>query len=554
MAKAQKKLNIIPLGGLGEIGKNMTVFRYGDDMILVDAGLMFPEDDMLGIDLVIPDITYLVENQDKLKAVFLTHGHEDHIGALPYILKQINVPVYGTALTLGILKGRLKENGVSDKCLREVTSKDKITAGVFKVEFLRVNHSIPDAVSLAIHTPIGTIVHTGDFKIDQTPVDGQVMELNRFAELGDKGVLLLLADSTNAERPGYTQSEKFVGKTFDDEFRYAKNRIIVASFSSNVHRIQQIMDAAIKYKRKVAVIGRSMQNVVSIAMELGYLKIPDGTLIDIDETRNYPNGKIVIVCTGSQGEPMSALTRMSQGDHRKVQLVPGDTVIISATPIPGNEKLVSNTINRLYQLGCDVIYEKANGVHVSGHASQEELKIIHNLVRPKFFMPVHGEYRHLVKHAKMAEGLGMNKKNILIAENGAVVELTRNKIGINGKVTSGKVLIDGLGVGDVGNIVLRDRRQLSQDGIMIVVVGIDKGSNRIVSGPDIVSRGFVYVREAENLMEQARKKVQAALDKCEKDNVKEWSAIKGAIRDSLGRFLFDRTRRRPMILPIILEV
>lgn len=532
----------------------MTVFRYGDDMILVDAGLMFPEDDMLGIDLVIPDITYLVENQDKLKAVFLTHGHEDHIGALPYILKQINVPVYGTALTLGILKGRLKENGVSDKCLREVTSKDKITAGVFKVEFLRVNHSIPDAVSLAIHTPIGTIVHTGDFKIDQTPVDGQVMELNRFAELGDKGVLLLLADSTNAERPGYTQSEKFVGKTFDDEFRYAKNRIIVASFSSNVHRIQQIMDAAIKYKRKVAVIGRSMQNVVSIAMELGYLKIPDGTLIDIDETRNYPNGKIVIVCTGSQGEPMSALTRMSQGDHRKVQLVPGDTVIISATPIPGNEKLVSNTINRLYQLGCDVIYEKANGVHVSGHASQEELKIIHNLVRPKFFMPVHGEYRHLVKHAKMAEGLGMNKKNILIAENGAVVELTRNKIGINGKVTSGKVLIDGLGVGDVGNIVLRDRRQLSQDGIMIVVVGIDKGSNRIVSGPDIVSRGFVYVREAENLMEQARKKVQAALDKCEKDNVKEWSAIKGAIRDSLGRFLFDRTRRRPMILPIILEV
>ncbi len=554
MAKAQKKLNIIPLGGLGEIGKNMTVFRYGDDMILVDAGLMFPEDDMLGIDLVIPDITYLVENQDKLKAVFLTHGHEDHIGALPYILKQINVPVYGTALTLGILKGRLKENGVSDKCLREVTSKDKITAGVFKVEFLRVNHSIPDAVSLAIHTPIGTIVHTGDFKIDQTPVDGQVMELNRFAELGDKGVLLLLADSTNAERPGYTQSEKFVGKTFDDEFRYAKNRIIVASFSSNVHRIQQIMDAAIKYKRKVAVIGRSMQNVVSIAMELGYLKIPDGTLIDIDETRNYPNGKIVIVCTGSQGEPMSALTRMSQGDHRKVQLVPGDTVIISATPIPGNEKLVSNTINRLYQLGCDVIYEKANGVHVSGHASQEELKIIHNLVRPKFFMPVHGEYRHLVKHAKMAESLGMNKKNILIAENGAVVELTRNKIGINGKVTSGKVLIDGLGVGDVGNIVLRDRRQLSQDGIMIVVVGIDKGSNRIVSGPDIVSRGFVYVREAENLMEQARKKVQAALDKCEKDNVKEWSAIKGAIRDSLGRFLFDRTRRRPMILPIILEV
>ena len=554
MDKTQKKLNIIPLGGLGEIGKNMTAFRYGDDIILIDAGLMFPEDDMLGIDLVIPDITYLVENQDKLKGIFLTHGHEDHIGALPFILKQLDVPVYGTALTLGILKGRLEEAGVSTASLNVIKSGERVRAGVFKLEFMRVNHSIPDAIGMAIHTPVGLIIHTGDFKIDQTPVDGQVMELNRFAEYGDRGVLLMMADSTNAERPGYTQSEKFVGETFDNEFRYAKNRIIVATFSSNVHRIQQICDTAVKYGRKVAVMGRSMVNVVSISLEMGYLKVPEGVLIDIDEIRNYTNDKIVVICTGSQGEPMSALTRMSMGENRKVQIVPGDTVIISAAPIPGNEKMVSNTINHLYMLGAEVVYEKANGVHVSGHASQEELKIMHNLVRPKFFMPVHGEYRHLVKHAKLAESLGMDRKNIMIAENGAVVELSREKICLNGKVTAGKVLIDGLGVGDVGNIVLRDRRQLSQDGIMIVVVGVDKAANQIVSGPDIVSRGFVYVREAEVLMEEARDKVQAALDKCEETNNTEWSALKGAIRDSLGRFLFEKTRRRPMILPIIMEV
>lgn len=554
MEKTQKKLNIIPLGGLGEVGKNMTAFRYGNDIILIDAGLMFPEDDMLGIDLVIPDITYLVENQDKLKGIFLTHGHEDHIGALPYILRQLDVPVYGTALTLGILEGRLKEAGVSTASLNVIKSGDRVRAGSFKLEFMRVNHSIPDAIGMAIHTPVGLLIHTGDFKIDQTPVDGQVMELNRFAEYGDKGVLLLMADSTNAERPGYTQSEKFVGETFDNEFRYARNRIIVATFSSNVHRIQQIFDAAVKYKRKVAVMGRSMVNVVSISLEMGYLKVPVGVLIDIDEIRNYTNDKVVVVCTGSQGEPMSALTRMSMGDNRKVQIVPGDTVIISATPIPGNEKLVSNTINHLYMLGAEVIYEKANGVHVSGHASQEELKIMHNLVRPKFFMPVHGEYRHLMKHAKIAESLGMDKKNILLTENGSVVELTKDKIAVTGKVTSGIVLIDGLGVGDVGNIVLRDRRQLSQDGIMIVVLGIDKANNEITAGPDIVSRGFVYVREAEILMDEAKERVQAALDKCEENNTREWSAIKSAIRDALGRFLFEKTRRRPMILPIILEV
>ena len=554
MGKFQNKVQIIPLGGLGEIGKNMTAFRYGDDMILIDAGLMFPEDDMLGIDLVIPDISYLIENQDKLKGIFLTHGHEDHIGALPYVMKQIDCPVYGTALTLGILEGRLKENGVSSENCRIIKPGDKITAGAFKLDFIRVNHSIPDAIAIAINTPIGTIIHTGDFKIDHTPVDGQVTEFNKFADYGDRGVLALLADSTNAERPGFTPSEKMVGKTFDDEFRYAKNRIIVATFSSNVHRIQQVIDAALKYDRKVAVIGRSMVNVVNIAKELGYLKAPEGEIIDIDETHNYTPDKIVIITTGSQGEPMSALTRMAMNDHKKVDIMPGDTVIISATPIPGNEKLVSRTIDHLYKLGADVIYEKSNGVHVSGHASQEEIKLMHNLVRPKFFVPVHGEFRHLIKHANLAQSLGMPKENIVIAENGSVIELTKNSIGINGKVPAGKVLVDGLGVGDVGNIVLRDRRQLSQDGIMIVVVTIDKENCHVVSGPDIVSRGFVYVREAEGLMDEAKDKVQLALEKCEENGVSEWSAIKSTVRDSLGRFLYERTRRRPMILPIIMEI
>ena len=554
MGKIQNKVQIIPLGGLGEIGKNMTVFRYGDDIILIDAGLMFPEDDMLGIDLVIPDISYLLENKDKVRAIFLTHGHEDHIGALPYVLKQLEVPVYGTALTLGILQGRLRENGVSDENLVTIKPGDRIGAGTFNLEFIRVNHSIPDAVSIVIKTPIGTIIHTGDFKFDQTPVDGQVTQFNKFAEFGDAGVLALLADSTNAERPGFTQSEKMVGQTFDDEFRYARNRIIVATFSSNVHRIQQVVDSAVKYKRKVAVIGRSMINVVNIAMELGYLNIPEGVLIDIDETNNYTADQIVIITTGSQGEPMSALTRMAMNDHKKVGIMPGDTVIISATPIPGNEKLVSRTINHLYKLGAEVIYEKSNGVHVSGHASQEEIKLMHNLVRPKYFIPVHGEYRHLIKHANIAKDLGMPKENIVIAENGSVIELSKEGINVSGKIQSGKVLVDGLGVGDVGNIVLRDRRLLSQDGIMIVVVTIDHETYQVVSGPDIVSRGFVYVREAEDLMEEAREKVLSALDRCENNGVTEWSMIKSAIRDSLGRFLYERTRRRPMILPIIMEI
>lgn len=554
MSKTQQKLNIIPLGGLGEIGKNMTVFKYGEDIIIVDAGLAFPEDDMLGIDLVIPDISYLMENKDKIRAIFLTHGHEDHIGALPYILKKLDVPVYGTALTLGILQGRLKQNGVSSSQLKTVKPGETIRSGCFKLEFIRVNHSIPDSVAIAIHTPIGVVLHTGDFKIDQTPVDGEVMQFSKLAELGNKGVLMLLADSTNVERPGYTPSEKIVGRTFDEEFRYAKSRIIVATFSSNVHRIQQVIEAAARYNRKVAVIGRSMVNVVSIATELGYLTIPEGTLIDIDETNNYRHDQLVIITTGSQGEPMSALTRMAMSDHKKVGIIPGDTVIISATPIPGNEKGVSRTVDHLFKLGAEVIYEKSLGIHVSGHASQEEIKLMHNLLRPKFFMPVHGEFRMLVKHNKLAQGLGMPKENMVIAENGSVVELTPDSVGINGKVTAGKVLVDGLGVGDVGNIVLRDRRQLSQDGILIVVVTIDKQDCTVVAGPDIVSRGFVYVREADDLMDTAREKVQLALNKCQVNGVSEWSTIKSAVRDSLSRYLFEKTRRRPMILPVIMEI
>lgn len=554
MNKTQQKLNIIPLGGLGEIGKNMTVFKYGDDIIIVDAGLAFPEDDMLGIDLVIPDISYLMENKDKIRAIFLTHGHEDHIGALPYVLKKLDLPVYGTALTLGILQGRLKQNGVSSSQLKTVQPGEFIRAGSFKVEFIRVNHSIPDAVAMAIHTPLGVVLHTGDFKIDQTPVDGQVTQFSKLAELGNQGVLMLLADSTNVERPGYTPSEKIVGKTFDEEFRYAKSRIIVATFSSNVHRIQQVVESAVRYNRKVAIIGRSMVNVVSIAMELGYLNVPEGTLIDIDETNNYRPDQVVIITTGSQGEPMSALTRMAMSDHKKVGIVPGDTVIISATPIPGNEKGVSRTIDHLFKLGAEVIYEKSLGIHVSGHASQEEIKLMHNLLRPKFFMPVHGEYRMLVKHSKLAQSLGMPKENIVIAENGSVVEVTNDSVGINNKVTAGKVLVDGLGVGDVGNIVLRDRRQLSQDGILIVVVTIDKQDCSVVAGPDIVSRGFVYVREADDLMENAKEKVQVALNKCQENGVSEWSAIKSAVRDSLSRYLYEKTRRRPMILPVIMEI
>ena len=554
MSKGPQKLQIIPLGGLGEIGKNMTVIRVDDEILLIDSGLMFPDEDMLGIDLVIPDISYLLENRDMVKAIVLTHGHEDHIGALPYVLKQLNVPVYGTRLTLGILEGRLKENNVDSSNLHPVMQGDIINVGCFSVGFIRVNHSIPDAVGLSIKTPVGMIVHTGDFKLDYTPIDGKMTDFRRFSDLGNKGVLVMMADSTNAEREGHTPSESTVGAAFDKAFHNAKQRIIIATFSSNVHRIQQVINTACRYKRKVAVLGRSMVNVVNISLELGYINAPEGTIIDIDEINNYPMSQVVIITTGSQGEPMSALTRMAMSDHRKVGIVPGDTIIISATPIPGNEKLVSKTIDNLLKQGANVIYGRSNGIHVSGHASQEELKLMHNLVRPKFFIPVHGEYRMLMRHAKLAQELGMPKENIFIGENGQIMEFTRDKGTVAGKVTSGKVLVDGLGVGDVGNIVLRDRRQLSQDGILIIVVTMEKSTGRVVAGPDIVSRGFVYVRESEALMEEAREKVKLALDKCEEGKVTEWAAIKSNVRDALGRYLFDKTRRRPMILPIIMEI
>ena len=548
------KLKIIPLGGLGEIGKNMTIIRYGDEMIMIDAGLMFPENDMLGIDLVIPDISYVMENKTCLKAIILTHGHEDHIGALPYILKNLSVPVYGTRLTLGILTGRLKEDGVECKNLRAVSGGEIVMIGCFSVGFIRVNHSIPDSVGLSIKTPVGMIVHTGDFKLDYTPIDGKMTDFRRFADLGARGVLLLMADSTNAEKEGHTPSERTVGAAFNREFQNASGRIIVATFSSNVHRIQQAIDTAIRYRRRVAILGRSMVNVVAISLELGYIHAPEGAIIDIEDIRNYPANKIVIITTGSQGEPMSALTRMAMSDHRQVDIIPGDTVIISATPIPGNEKLVAKTVDNLLRLGGNVIHRREEGIHVSGHAARDELRLIHNLVKPKFFMPVHGELHHLFAHAKLAEELGMNRENIIVGENGAVIELTRDSGKITGHVNAGVVMVDGLGVGDVGNIVLRDRRQLSQDGILIVVVTMNRATGRIVSGPDIVSRGFVYVRESEQLMDDARSRVFHVLRRCRDDQISDWMTIKLNIRDALAQFLFEQTRRRPMILPIIVEV
>jgi len=549
-----EKLLLIPLGGLGEVGKNMTALRYKDEIIVIDAGLMFPEEELLGIDIVIPDFTYLMENQDCVKGIFLTHGHEDHIGALPYVLRELNVPVYGTRLTLGLLQGKLKENNVTNCKLIPIRPRDIVTLGSFRVEAFRVSHSIPDSIGMAVHTPIGTVLHTGDFKFDQTPVDGNVTDFAKISELGEKGVLVMLSDSTNVERPGFTPSEKLVGQTFEETFGLDRERIIVATFASNVHRIQQVINAAYKYDRKVAIVGRSMVNVASIAQEIGYLQIPNGVLIDIEQISNYPRNQIVIITTGSQGEPMSALTRMAMSDHRKVQIMPGDTVIISATPIPGNEKLVARTINQLYRQGAEVIYESTNSIHVSGHASQEELKLMLNLVKPKFFVPVHGEYRHLIKHANLAEQMGIPRENIFIAENGQILEITPEKCTFGGRVTAGRILIDGLGIGDVGNIVLRDRKQLSQDGILIVVVTINKEANQLVAGPDIVSRGFVYVRESEELIDIARENVKQVLDKCFERRITDWATIKAQIRDNLSKLLYEKTRRRPMIMPIIMEI
>lgn len=557
MSKSKQKLKVIPLGGLQEIGKNITVFEYGDDIVVVDCGLTFPEDEMLGIDLVIPDMSYLTKNKERIRGILLTHGHEDHIGAIPYLLKEINVPIYGTRLTLGLLKYKLEEHGLlSTTELIDVEVGDIIQLGCMKAEFIRSNHSIADAVAIALHTPVGVVIHTGDFKIDYTPIQGKAFDLARLAELGKKGVLLLMCDSTNAERPGYTMSERTVGETFDEIFINAKSRIIVASFASNVDRIQQVINAAVKFNRKVAVVGRSMVNVVSVATELGYLNVPEGTMIDIDLIDKYPSEKEVIITTGSQGEPMAGLSRMAASEHKKVDIGPGDLIIISASPIPGNEKPIIKVINELFKKGADVIYEALADVHVSGHACQEELKIIHHLVKPKFFMPVHGEYRHLKQHANLASRIGMPTENIFMMENGKVLELSHDSAKINGTVPSGRVLVDGLGVGDVGSIVLRDRKLLSQDGLIVVVITTEKESGQIIAGPDIISRGFVYVRESEDLIENAREIIKKTLVKCElkSKNKNDWAARKGLIKDDLRDYLFEKTKRKPMILPIIMEI
>lgn len=555
MAKNKKKLKIIPLGGLQEIGKNITAFELGDDIIVVDCGLAFPEDDMLGIDLVIPDISYLTKNKEKVKGIILTHGHEDHIGGLPYVLKEINVPIYGTRLTLGLLEYKLEEHGLLSTVKLERTEPgETIELGAFKIEFIRSTHSIADSVALAIHTSVGVIVHTSDFKIDYTPIEGKPIDLARLSELGKKGVLLLMCDSTNVEREGYTMSERTVGDAFEEIFMNAKSRILVASFASNVHRIQQVINSSEKFGRKVAVVGRSMVNVVKAATDLGYLTVPEGILVDIDQIDRYPHEKTVIITTGSQGEPMSALSRIAVSEHRKVEIMPGDMVIISASPIPGNEKSIFKVINELFKKGAEVIYESLAEIHVSGHACREELKLIHNLIKPKFFMPVHGEYRHLKQHANLANKLGLPMESIFIMEIGKVLELTSDSARINGSVTAGRVLVDGLGVGDVGNIVLRDRKHLSQDGLIVVVITTEKESGALIAGPDIISRGFVYVRESEDLIDKVREITKRTLEKCEEKRRNDWSAKKSIIKDELRDYLYEKTKRKPMILPIIMEI
>ncbi|HSQ88272.1 ribonuclease J [Romboutsia sp.] len=552
--KNANKIKIMALGGLNEVGKNMTVIEYKDEIIVIDAGLSFPDDDMLGVDIVIPDIAYLIKNKEKIKGIFITHGHEDHIGALPYILKKINVPVYGAKLSIGLIQVKLKEHKMNNVKLNVITPRQVIKLGNMDVEFIKNNHSIPDACSIAIHTDQGIIYHTGDFKIDLTPIDGEVMDIHRICELSKKGVLLMLADSTNAERPGSTMSEKTVGAGLDDLFRKAiQSRIIVATFASNIHRLQQIINTAEKFNRKVAVSGRSMINVVGVASELGYLEIPENMLIDLNDLSKYEDNEVVLITTGSQGEPMSALARMASSEHKKVEIKNGDLIIISAHPIPGNEKLISKVINCLFEKGAEVVYEDED-IHVSGHAKQEELKLIHTLVKPKFFMPAHGEYRMLKKHAELAEELGMPSQNIFVNKTGDVLEIDRNSAKVVGTIPTGNVLVDGLGVGDVGNIVLRDRKHLSEDGLMIVVVTISKEDGRVLAGPDIISRGFVYVRESEDLMDGAKNVIKQVLKECEDRNIKEWAYLKNNIKENLKEHLYQRTKRNPMILPIIMEV
>ncbi len=548
-----KPVKIIPLGGLEQIGMNITAIEYEDSIVVIDCGLSFPEDEMLGIDLVIPDVTYLKENADKIKGLVITHGHEDHIGAIPYVEKELNMPIYATKLTMGIIDNKLREHNIIQNVKRKVVRHGQIiNLGCFRIEFIRTNHSIADAAALAIYTPAGIIVHTGDFKIDYTPVFGEVIDLQRFAEIGKKGVLALMADSTNVERPGYTQSEKTVGRTFDHLFDDNKDRrIIIATFASNVDRVQQIINSAYKYGRKVVVEGRSMVNIIQTAMELGYINIPDNTLIDIDSIKNYPDEKVVLITTGSQGENMAALSRIAASIHQKISIKPGDVVIFSSNPIPGNEKAVFKVINELEMKGAHVIFQDT---HVSGHACQEELKLMYALTKPKYSIPVHGEYRHLKRHAELAVEMGIPKENVKILTTGDVLEISENRFKVVGRVPAQGILVDGLGVGDVGNIVLRDRQHLSQNGLIIVVVTLEKHSNQILAGPDIVSRGFVYVRESESLLDDCRLVVSEALDECLRRNTTDWGRIKGSIKDALSEFLWKRTKRSPMILPIISEV
>ncbi len=551
-----KPVKIIPLGGLGEVGKNITLYEYDGDMLLVDCGMTFPDEDTPGVDSIIPDFTYVLENKDKIKGLVVTHGHEDHIGAIPYLLKQLNLPIYATRLTIGLIAGKLKEHKLlGDAKLNEVADGKTIHLGKFGIEFIHVNHSIPDAVAFAITCGAGTVVHMGDFKIDTTPIDDKVIDLARFAELGKAGVLALLSDSTNAERPGFTSSERLVGESLSNLFKKAEgHRIVVATFSSNIHRIQQIIDEAARCKRKVAVSGKSMLNVVNVATELGYLNVPSGILVEIETIKNYSPRDLVVITTGSQGEPMSALTRMATNEHRQVEIAPGDMIIISATPIPGNEKLVSRVVNELMKRGANVVYEKMYDVHVSGHACQEEQKLIMSVVKPKYFIPIHGEQKHLYKHAQLAYAMGIDYKNVMIGANGNVFELSHAGIKCTETVTAGRVLVDGLGVGDVGSIVLRDRKHLSEDGIIVVTVAIDSYTREVVSGPDIVSRGFVYVKESDELMAALDNVVCTALENCYVLGVKDWNTIKTRIKDSVAKFLYNKTHRSPMVLPVIMEV
>ncbi|WP_294473248.1 ribonuclease J [uncultured Intestinimonas sp.] len=550
-----EKLKIISLGGLNEIGKNLTVYEYGGDLIVVDVGMGFPDDDMYGIDVVIPDFTYLIKNQDKIRGIFLTHGHEDHIGSIPYLLRSVNAPIYATRMTMGLVKLKLEEHRLLDKCkLFTCEPGEVVKAGRFSVEFIHVNHSIADAVAFAIKTPVGTVVHTGDFKIDSTPIQGGMIDLARLGELGKKGVLALLCDSTNVERPGYTKSERCVGASFDALFRGCDQRIIVTTFASNVDRIQQIISVAAKYGRKVAVTGRSMENAMRVSTELGYMRIPEGTLVDVNHIKGLPKDKICIITTGSQGETMSALTRMAFSTHRQVDIQAGDRVILSASTIPGNEHSIGNVINELYRKGAEVVNERAGELHVSGHACADELKIIHALVRPRFFIPVHGEQRHLKTHAKLAQEMGMDPRNIVISDIGKVIELTQRSAKLNGTVPAGRVFVDGYGVGDVGSVVLRDRKHLAEDGMIVVVTSMSGENGAVVSGPDIITRGFVYVKESEGLMEDLRRVAAEALERCERSHTTDWTAIKAEIKGDLSGFLYKKTKRNPMILPVIMEV